>query len=129
MTDKEIEQAARACVAGKCGIGCPVTDVVDNNCINMFAGYIARNTNKIPMIRDIPDYEEDKVPNGVEVLDIIRKALEEHYAIEIMSVSAADTDDMRCHPGTASPRCRVCARASPRSYSVLPWSEARLSVC
>ena len=92
MTDKEIEQAARACVANKCMIECPVDDPVKNKCINMFAGYIARNANKIPMIRDLPDYEEDKVPTGVEMLDIIRKALEEHYAIEIMSVSAADTD-------------------------------------
>jgi hypothetical protein len=91
MTDKEIEQAARACVANKCMIECPV-DPVKNNCIDMFAGYIARNANKIPMIRDIPDYEEDKAPNGVEVLDVIRKALEEHYAIEIMSVSATDND-------------------------------------
>lgn len=92
MTDKEIEQAARACVANKCGTGCPVSDPVENNCINMFAGYIARNANKIPMIRDIPDYEEDKTPNGVEVLDVIRKVLEEHYNIEIMSLSATDND-------------------------------------
>ena len=90
MTDKEIEQAARCCISQN---GC--ADCIAHNegcCTDMFAGYIARNANKEPMIRDLPDYEEDKVPTGVEALDIIRKALEEHYAIEIMSVSAADTD-------------------------------------
>lgn len=92
MTDKEIEQAARACLANKCVTGCPVSDPFENDCINMFADYIARNANKIPMIRDIPDYEEDKTPNGVEVLDVIRKVLEEHYNIEIMSLSATDND-------------------------------------
>lgn len=91
MTDKEIEQAARACVAGNCMNECPLYDNL--SCIDVLADYIVRNANKEPMIRDLPDYEEDnKVPTGIEVLDIIRKALEEHYAIEILSVSAADTD-------------------------------------
>lgn len=90
LTDKEIEQAARYCISKD---GCTDCIAYDEGCCSeMFAGYIARNANKIPMIRDIPDYEEDRVPNGVEVLDVIRKALEEHYAIEIMSVSATDND-------------------------------------
>jgi hypothetical protein len=93
MTDKEIEQAARACVAGSCINECPLSDNL--SCLDEFADYIfrhAEHADKEPMIRDIPDYEEDKAPNGVEVLDVIRKALEEHYAIEIMSVSATDND-------------------------------------
>lgn len=91
MTDKEIEQAARWCIS-------PNNNCVDcialheDSCSGTFAKYIARSAIKEPMIRDMPDYEEDKVPNGVEVLDVIRKALEEHYNIEIMSVSATDTD-------------------------------------
>jgi len=94
MTDKEIEQAARACLEAGCRL-CPVRDPANNNCMGMFSDYIVRNSNnanKEPMIRDLPDYKEDKVPTGVEMLDIIRKALEEHYAIEIMSVSATDND-------------------------------------
>lgn len=93
MTDKEIEQAARCCVANNCVMEeCPLGDHLD--CIDIFAGYIARNANKEPMmIRDILDYrEDDKSPTGVEVLAILRKALEEHYKIEIMSFSATDSD-------------------------------------
>ena len=92
MTDKEIEQAARACLEGTGCSVCPVSEAVESGCLYMFSDYITRHANKEPMIRDLHDYEEDKVPTGVEMLDIIRKALEEHYAIEIMSVSAADTD-------------------------------------
>ena len=93
MTDKEIEQAARACVAGSCINECPLSD--DLSCLDVFADYIFRHAepaDKEPMIRDLPDYEEDKSPTGVEVLAILRKALEEHYKIEIMSLSAADND-------------------------------------
>lgn len=90
MTDKEIEQAARYCISQTVCPDCIAHE--EGDCSEMFAGYIARNANKEPMIRDMPDYEEDKVPTGVEVLDIIRKALEEHYAIEIMSLSATDND-------------------------------------
>lgn len=91
MTDKEIEQAARCCISQNgCCADCIAHDV--GCCSEMFAGFIARNANKEPMIMDLPEYEEDKTPNGVEVLDVIRKALEEHYNIEVMSMSATDTD-------------------------------------
>lgn len=91
MTDKEIEQAARVCVKGAVCDKCEFSKLNDA-CVDIFASYISRNANKIPMIRDLPDYKEDKVPTGVEMLDIIRKALEEHYNIEVMSLSATDND-------------------------------------
>lgn len=90
MTDKEIEQAARWCISHNSCVDCIAQH--EDSCSGAFAEYIAKNANKIPMIRDLPDYKEDKVPTGVEMLDIIRKVLEEHYNIEIMSLSAADTD-------------------------------------
>lgn len=90
MTNKEIEQAARWCISHNSCVDCIAQH--EYSCSGAFAGYIAKNANKIPMIRNIPDYDEDKVPNGIEVLDVIRKALEEHYAIEIMSLSATDND-------------------------------------
>lgn len=91
MTDKEIEQAARACVANKCMIECPVDDPVKNNCIDMFAGYIARNANKIPMVRDLPEYE-DKI-SGTAALKVIEKALSEAFGdIDVTNIRATDGD-------------------------------------
>jgi hypothetical protein len=91
MTDKEIEQAARWCISHNSCVDCIAQH--EDSCSGTFAEYIARNANKEPMIRDIPDYkEDDKSPTGVEVLAILRKALEEHYKIEIMSLSAAGSD-------------------------------------
>ena len=89
MTDKEIEQAARVCATGRGCPDCPA--LVGNNCIDMFAGYIARNANKEPMIRDLPDYE-DKI-SGVFALKVIEKAMSEAFGnIDVTNIRATDGD-------------------------------------
>lgn len=89
MTDKEIEQAARVCASGKCMDECPLSDHL--SCIDVLAGYIARNANKEPMIRDLPDYE-DKI-SGVFALKVIEKAMSEAFGnIDVTNIRATDGD-------------------------------------
>lgn len=92
MTDKEIEQAARACVAGSCISDCPLSD--DWSCLDVFADYIfrhAEHADKEPMIRDLPDYE-DKI-SGTAALKVIEKALSEAFGdIDVTNIRATDED-------------------------------------
>jgi len=89
MTDKEIEQAARCCISK---IGCNNCTANDEEyCTETLAGYIARNANKEPMIRNIPDYE-DKI-SGVAALKAIEKALSETFGdIDVTNIRATDGD-------------------------------------